>query len=219
MLGLSYFGRMRMAVNLLPLLQRTPPGGLRRVVSAFAGAHDGKVYEDDWQARKGTIPARAARGHAAAMMTLGLAALARRAPGISFVHDFPGSVKTSLIRGDEGFMMQVMKYAFAVVFFLKGHVPLPEVGERHAFYCTSAKYPAREGDGRGESEGIALPAVVDVANGIDGKKGSGVYTIDAQGESAGTDVMDWHARYRIDGTADRLWEYTESEFERVTGHR
>lgn len=214
MLGLTYFGRMRMAANLLPLLQRAK--GLRRVVSSFAGAHDGKVYEEDWQGKEGRVPALAARGHSAAMMTLGLAALARRAPEVSFVHNFPGSVRTNLIRGDEGFVMQIIKYAFKVALLFVA-VPLREVGERHAFYCTSAKYPAQQGAGMEGGVGVPLPAGASAAEGLEGKMGSGVYTIDAQGESAGADVHDLHARCRTDGTAGRLWGYTESEFKRVTG--
>lgn len=205
---------MRMASNLLPLLQRATR--LRRVVSSFTGAHDAKVYDDDWQNDAGSIPTLAARGHAASMMTMGLAALASRAPEVSFVHDFPGAVRTSLIRGDEGLMMQVVKYVFLFtsVFY---SVPLREVGERHAFYCTSGKYPPREDGGAGRGGGVVLPSGVSVADGVDGEKGSGVYSIDGKGESAGKEVRDWHAKYRRDGTADRLWEYTEAEFERITG--
>lgn len=225
MMGLTYFGRLRMAANLLPLLQCGV--GLRRVVSSFTGAHEGPVYADDWQGKQGKVPVLGARGHVATMMTLGLAALARKLqqqqqqerPGasrVSFVHNFPGSVKTNLIRGDEGFVMQVMKYVGMVTMAFKRWVPLQEVGERHAFYCTSAKYAPRDGE-RSEGVGVGLPAGVGAARGIEGEIGGGVYTIDEQGESAGKKVEEILAKYREDGTMDRLWEYTESEFKRVTG--
>lgn len=203
-----------MAANLLPLLQRAK--GLRRVVSSLTGAHDGKFYEDDWQAKGGKIPFSAMRGHSATMMTLGLEALQQKAPNVSFVHNFPGSVKTNIIRGDEGFMMQVVNFVSKGVLTFTG-VPLPEVGERHTFYCTSAKYPPREAVGGCNSAGAPLLAGVAVAEGIDGKMGSGVYTIDAQGESANIKVLEVLAKYKKDGTADRIWKNTESEFKRVTG--
>lgn len=213
-LGLTYLGRLRMAANLLPLLQRAQ--GLRRVVSSFTGAHDGKFYEEDWQSKDGKIPFSGLRGHAATMMTLGLAALEKKAPNVSFIHNFPGSVKTNIIRGDEGFMMQVAKYVFKGLQTFTA-VPLREVGERHTFYCTSAKYPPREVDGSHNSAGAPLLAGVAAAKGINGKMGSGVYTIDAQGESANIKVLEMLVKYQEDGTADRLWERTEFEFKRVTG--
>lgn len=66
LMSLTRFGRMRMAKNLLPLLQRST--GLRRVVSSFTGAKEGKVYDHDWQGKEGKLPFTAARGHGATMM-------------------------------------------------------------------------------------------------------------------------------------------------------
>lgn len=64
-----------MVANLLPPLQKAD--GLRRVVSAFAGANEGKVWENDWQGAK-EAPIRAVIGHIATMMTLGMEALAKK---------------------------------------------------------------------------------------------------------------------------------------------
>ncbi|ROW07207.1 hypothetical protein VMCG_03940 [Cytospora schulzeri] len=217
LMGLTYFGRIRMAHNLLPLLHQAT--GLRRVVSSFTGAKEGKLYENDWQGNKGKLPMTAARGHASTMMTLGLEALAKDAPDIAFLHAFPGSVKTNLIRGDEGAMMQVMGYLFKVmaVFRTRAYIPTEEVGERHTFYCTSARFPSRNGDGRRDALGIALPSGMSVARGVDGEVGSGVYSVDTYGESADAAVEEVLAGYRRSGTAERLWAYTESEWKRVTG--
>lgn len=204
-----------MAANLLPLLQRAK--SLRRVVSAFTGAHEGKVYEEDWQGTKGKVPMTAARGHIATIMTLGLAKLAQDAPRVTFVHNFPGSVKTDLIRGDEGFFMQVVKYVFMIKMMLSNtYTPLREVGERHTFYCTSAKYPPRERSDNEEDAGISVLTGLKIARGVDGQIGSGVYTIDGQGESADAKVEEVLATCMKDGTVDRLWKFTESEFMRVT---
>lgn len=203
-----------MAANLLPLLQHAK--GVRRVVSAFTGAHEGKVYEEDWQGTKGKVPMTGARGHLATMMTIGLAKLAQKAPEVSFIHNFPGTVNTKLIRGDEGFAMQVIKQVFKITMMFS-YTPLKEVGERHTFYCTSAKYPPRDRNDKEETVGILLPAGVKIAKGVDGITGSGIYTIDGQGESADAKVEQVLAKYMEDGTAERLWKFTESEFLRVTG--
>ncbi len=76
---MTYFSRLRLVVNLLPLVQRAP--ALRRVVSVFTGAKEGRVDADDLQGRKKMLFAQ--RGHASGVMTLGLEAVARGAPEVS----------------------------------------------------------------------------------------------------------------------------------------
>lgn len=208
---------MRMARNLLPLLQRAT--GLRRVVSTFTGAKEGKVYENDWQVSKGKVPMSAIRGHSSSMMTLGLGALARKAPDVAFIHAFPGNVNTNIIKGDEGAVMNILNYLFKFIgVFLPGrYTPIKEVGERHTFYCTSARYPPPNADDGRDALGVTLPSGVSVARGVDGEVGSGLYSVDMYGESAGTAVEDVLAEHRQSGVAERLWTYTESEWNRVTG--
>ncbi|KAG8157775.1 hypothetical protein KVR01_012437 [Diaporthe batatas] len=215
LMSLTYLGRMRMAKNLLPNLQRAT--GLRRVVSSFTGAKEGKVYENDWQGNEGKLPFTAARGHGATMMTLGLAALAREAPTVSFVHAFPGTVKTNIIRSDDGAILRIVDFVSKTLFFMTGYTPIVEVGERHTFYCTSARFPPKKGAEDLGSAGVGLPAGVNVANGVDGSGASGVYSVDTYGESADAKIEELLAEYTSDGTADKLWRYTESEWKRVTG--
>lgn len=211
--SLTYFGRMRMTNNLLPLLRRAT--GLRRVVSSFMGAKEGRVYDDDWQGKEGKLPFRAARGHGATMMTLGLEALAREAPDVSFVHAFPGTVKTDIIRSDDGAILRAASFVFKALFFVTGYTPIVEVGERHTFYCTSARFPPKKPEPG--AAGVELPDGVSVANGVDGNVGSGVYSVDTYGESADAKVEELLENYRQNGTADNLWRYTESEWKRVMG--
>lgn len=215
LMSLTYFGRMRMAKNLLPLLRRAT--GLRRVVSSFTGAREGKVYDDDWQAREGKVPFTAARGHGATMMTLGLEALAKEAPDVSFVHAFPGSVDTGIVRSGDGALLWALALVSKVVFTLTGYTPIVEVGERHTFYCTSARFPPKKQADEPGAAGVELPDGVSVANGVDGSVGGGVYSVDMYGESADAKAVELLANYRLDGTADNLWKYTESEWRRVTG--
>lgn len=150
-------------------------------------------------------------------MTLGLEMLAKRYPDVSFIHNFPGSVDTNLIRKGDGAFMQALKYTFKFTSAvgLSAKTPNIEVGERHTFYCTSSKFPPR--DGPSDIRGVALPAGVSVAKGVDDQLGSGVYSVDGQSESADARVMELLAGYRQDGTAEKLWAYTEAEWKRVTG--
>jgi hypothetical protein len=139
-------------------------------------------------------------------LTLSLEALARQAPEVSFIHNFPGSVDTDLIRRDDGLMMQFVKQFFRLGTTVMGKwVPKEECGERHAWLCLSARFPAK-----GEKSAEA-------AVGTDGTKGSGVYSVDWDGESASTEVIKLLGEYRDEGTVDKVWKHFEDEFVRVTG--
>ena len=56
-----------------------------------------------------------------------------------------------------------------------------------------------------------------VARGTNGKIGSGVYSVDAQGESAGPEVEKLLANLRKEGLEEKVWKHIEDEFWRITG--
>lgn len=58
---------------------------------------------------------------------------------------------------------------------------------------------------------------VAVARGTNGEIGSGVYSVDLEGESSGPKVQDLLARFREEGLVERFWKHTEEEFRRITG--
>ncbi|GFF99456.1 hypothetical protein IFM61392_00839 [Aspergillus lentulus] len=93
--ALTYYSRIRFAMNLLPLIRTTP--ALRRVVTVFK------------------LSATAGRGHFASMLTLSFEVLAQKAPEVSFIHDYPGFVKTDLARGTNGVGMAIVKGLFKVI--------------------------------------------------------------------------------------------------------
>lgn len=95
------------------------------------------------------------------------------------------------------------------------YMPIQECGERHLFLATSAMYPARTGGNT--AAGVPLVDGITVARGTDGNAGSGVYSIDEQGESAGPKVEELLANFRKEGMAERVWDHTEGEFKRITG--
>ncbi|KAF4340852.1 hypothetical protein FBEOM_5193 [Fusarium beomiforme] len=208
--GLTLYSRNRLAANFLPLLKKAP--SLRRVVTVMAGTHEGKLFSDDIAGRN--IPFTSihnSRGHLCSAVTLSLEALARQAPEVSFIHNFPGSVDTDLIRSGDGFMMQVMKYWFKVSMTIKRQwLPKEECGERHAWLCVSGRYPDKQG---GEN-GIAENAV---AVGVDGNRGSGVYSVDWAGESASDEVVRLLDGYKKEGLVEKVWKDQEKEFVRITG--
>ena len=208
--ALVTYSRTRFIVNLLPLLQRAT--SLRRVVSVLAACKEGPVDTDDFQGWK--VPMLSQRGHAGSLVTLSLEALAKKAPDVSFIHDFPGPVKTNIYRGGEGAAIWVLN----AVFKLLGpmiNISNQESGERHLFLATSARYPARTGGDA--TSGVPLAGGVAVARGTDGTSGSGVYSIDWDGESAGPKVEELLAKFRQEGLVEKVWNNTEEEFKRITG--
>ncbi|RBR21465.1 hypothetical protein FVER53590_03886 [Fusarium verticillioides] len=208
--GLTIYSRNRLAINLLPLLKKAR--SLRRVISVMAGTHEGKLFSDDIAARN--IPFTSihnSRGHLCSALTLSLQALARQAPEVSFIHNFPGSVDTNQIRSGDGFMMQVMKYWFKVSMTVRRQwLPKEECGERHAWLCLTGRYPGKEGSENGIKEG-------EVAVGIDGNKGSGVYSVDWDGESASGEVVKLLDGFKEEGLVEKVWKDQEKEFVRITG--
>lgn len=208
--ALIHYARSRFIVNLLPLLQQAT--ALRRVVSVFTGCKEGPVDTNDFPGLKVSI--RGARGHASSLVTMSLEALAKKAPDVSFVHDFPGLVKSNLARPGQGAAIFALRM-FSKVFGSSDYIPNEECGERHLFFATSARYPA--GTGGDGTAGVPVADGVVVARGIDGVDGSGVYSIDEQGESAEPKVEELLANFRKDGVVEKLWKHTEDEYKRITG--
>ncbi|KAL0569102.1 hypothetical protein V5O48_012878 [Marasmius crinis-equi] len=207
--ALAYASRFRFTQNLLPLLRES--ASLKRVITVFAGTKEGAIDESDWACRnKATMWAAAA--HMTSMLTLSLEILAKEAPDISFIHSYPGYVQSQIARDltQEEFKTIIMDGAQA-----RGPVPVvsPEdCGEIHAYLSTSMKYPSSQHDA---SKGVAVEEGVKVARGTDGKVGSGVYTVDQEGECGPGEVEALLADLRKTGVVDRLKKHTEEVFEGI----
>ncbi|KAK3324908.1 hypothetical protein B0H66DRAFT_106856 [Apodospora peruviana] len=211
-LAVSYYARMRFIVNLMPLIQNA--SHLRRVVSVFAGTKEGAVDTNDLQCR--SVSMFTSRGHFSSMMTFALEGIAKKAPSVSFVHDFPGMVKTNFGSDVKGVMFTVLRAVWNAFFFVVGpfvSTPFDEAGERQVYFSTSGRFPA------GGQGGVPLPKDVEVAFGTDGKTGSGIYSIDNHGESAPPETQQLLDKMRKEGTAEKVWSFVEEEFVRITGIR
>ncbi|KAI1176425.1 hypothetical protein F4777DRAFT_546225 [Nemania sp. FL0916] len=209
--ALMYYGRTRFIVNLLPQLRQAP--ALRRVVTVAAGGKEGLISTNDFQARN--INILSFRGHMTSMITLSLESLAKQAPEVSFIHTYPGFVKTNLARELTGVLSVIVKVVTAPLMALF-HIPIEETGERHTFFATSACFPPRDSERR-DADGISLGNGVVIAAGADGKTGSGVYSIDYAAEGTAERVQKIIKDYMQDGTAEKVWAHTEEEYMRITG--
>ncbi|RAH69908.1 short-chain dehydrogenase/reductase [Aspergillus aculeatinus CBS 121060] len=196
-LSLHYYSRMRFVANLLPQLQKAgaattadgngPP--LSRVVSVLEAGHEAALQLDDLPLQTHYSLRNCAK-HATTMTSVAMEHLAAAYPQVSFVHSFPGLVRTRLDR-DFG---TVTKCALAAVMVLAKpwETPLGESGERHLFAATGLRFPAR---GLGQNGGR------EVAQGSDGDAGSG-------------ELM---RQYRAGGVRERIWKHTLDVFAAVRG--
>jgi hypothetical protein len=173
--ALTIYCRNRFISNLLPHIQRAT--ALRRVVTTFAGGWEGQIDMDDFEGYH--ISRFQSMGHNASIVTLALEGHHKAAPEVSYVHNFPGSVKSGIDRGDIGLFMRTMKTIFKLFAPLL-NIPLEVSGDRHVFLCTSARYSNGPED---KAAGVPLVDGLELAEGIDGQRGSGVYTVDETGES------------------------------------
>lgn len=207
-LSLTVYARTRFALNLLPLLQNAK--SLRRVISVFAAGKEGQVFADDFQGWK--VPLLSGRGHLASLVTLSLEALAKKAPDVTFIHNFPGAIKSNLTRSGQGTTIAMLDLVSRVVlpFVCMSNT---ECGERHLFLATSAAYPAAEGS----CDAVSLGMSVSAMKGTNGRTRSGVYSVCADGESLGRKVEELLGKFRREGTVERLWEHIEGEFRRILG--
>lgn len=196
-----------MLINLLPLIRLAAK--LRRVVVIGGGGYEGPLYPDDFAAVH--VPLLDIRGHLCTLSTLALEGVARTAPDVSFVNDFPGAVDTPFSSHVKGILGVVLR----MYFFLFGWlicVPIVECGERHVYFATSKRFPAKKEVGPGG--GVPVEDV-EVAKGSDGEVGSGVYSVGWDGESASPKVWKLLAQYREEGMVDRVWAHVNSEFAKV----
>jgi hypothetical protein len=186
---------------------------VRRVISVFTAGKEGPLDTSDVQAWK--VPMRSLTGHASSLTTVSFEALGKKAPDVSFMHAFPGAVRTNYDRKGQGAMAYAIRQVFKVMMMFMPVIPIPECGERFTFLMTSSKYPARtpvEG-----TSGISLAEGVEVATGTDGKVGSGVYSVDQNGESYGVQTEEIMATLRKEGALEKVWDNLETEWKRITG--
>lgn len=216
-MALMYYARTRFIVNLLPQLKQAQ--SLRRVITVAAGSKEGAVVTTDWQAN--SMGVLSFRPHATSIITLTLLAIARQAPSVSFVHDYPGFVNTGMSRELTGIVPAISKVVFApVMAMLK--IPIDEVGERHLYFATSARFPPRNpgtatGTSEGSAEMITLGKGVRTAVGADGTPGGGVYSVDYEAEGTSESVQGVLEGLKKDGTAEKVWKHVKEEFVRITG--
>jgi hypothetical protein len=184
---------------------------LRRVISVFIATLEGEIKMDDFQGWHMKLMAN--RDHAASITTLSLESHHHENPNVSFVHNFPGVVKSGITRGTSGPVLTAVK-AVVRVFGSLFYMPAEEAGDRHVFLATSARYSAGPED---PAAGVPLSVSSELAlaRGTDGKTGSGVYSVDANGESARPQVEEALASLRSRGMIKKVMDTIQTDTEKA----
>lgn len=153
------------------------------------------------------------RDHAASITTLSLEGHHKDNPSVSFVHNFPGLVKSGITRGTAGALLTAVKAIFRVLGSLL-YMPIEEAGDRHLFLATSARYSTGVEDA---AAGVPLSDGLALARGTDGQIGSGVYSVDADGESAKPPVEEALRSLRSQGMIETVMTTIEAEIKKALG--
>ncbi|CAI7617524.1 unnamed protein product [Penicillium bialowiezense] len=208
-LSLHYYSRMRFLYNLLPQLTNAAnapgptPGqrSLSSVLSVLDARGNAPLVLNDLSLKE-NYSLRNCANHAITMTSLSMEELAASHPSTSFIHTYPGLVKTSLVR-DNG---ALMKMALNAMFLLLTpmNVPLEECGERTLYAGTNPIFSPR-GSNSGD----------DVATGSDGVQGSGSYLVGS--DSATVSNQKVLEGYRADGTRVSVWKHTLDVFKGICG--
>ncbi|KAK0099746.1 hypothetical protein ONS95_013361 [Cadophora gregata] len=210
MSALMIYSRARFIMDLLPIIRTAP--SLRRIITVAGGGREGQIYPEDYPARH--LSFIKMRPHLIALTTLSMESLARDAPEVSFVHDYPGTVKTPLIDNGLGFIGVILR-AWIFLFGWYVCIPLEECGERQLFLATSARFAPKE-RGKG-ADGVEVGDQSIVAKGSNGEVGSGVYSVSSDCESGSAASLKFLEQYRSQGLVEDVGNHINGEFKRIMG--
>ena len=199
---------MRFIQNLLPLLNNAPTP---RVLSVLAGGQERKLITDDL-ALKNQYSVPNVVDQTTTMHTLALEQIAKSNPSISFVHVYPGWVRTDLVEkffdsasglNSTGYtlLMSLARRLFLPIFSLVA-TSVEESGERQLFHATSPRYPSAQTlQSQGPNPETAFECSV---------PGNGVYRVTATGEtSSDTKVLGPLRDAHMD---EMVWDHTMEVF-------
>ena len=186
---LSYYSRMRLIHNLLPLLSQSPHP---RVLSVLNGGKEKAITLEDlgleqkWSTT-GVIT------HTVTMMSLAFEHLAKESPQSVLMHSHPGIVSTDIFAKlkpleDSGVLWRlilVLVRGLAATMMMLVGMSAEDCGERQAYCLTSETF------------------------------GPGAHRVSASSDVvSGSSVLD---QYREQGWAEKVWDYTLGVFDKALG--
>lgn len=161
---LSYYSRMRLTSNLLPLLRQSPTP---RVLSVLNAGKEAAMRDDDIGLEQ-NCDAFGIMKHTVTMTSLAFEYLAENEKGITFLHSGPGWVNTTIFTKltppeSSGLawtvLLAVIRTIAAVSYSFVG-LTVEECGERQAFYLSSDAFTPGAWRVDGSSEKISPGCVL-----------------------------------------------------------
>jgi hypothetical protein len=202
----NYYSRIRCTLNLMPLLEAASKANeLSRVITVLAAGSEADVRVDDLELKK-DFTLQACLAHCVVMTDFAIEELAKRYPGTSFAHSYPGTVKTGIANELTGPVRLAVKVLYAVM--TPWILNVQESGERHFFQMTSDCYPSRQG-----SVGIPIPDGLSQMRGTDYMPGSGAYLLDWDGKATGDEKV--LKKYRAMNFGQTVWDHTMKMFDQA----
>jgi NAD(P)-dependent dehydrogenase (short-subunit alcohol dehydrogenase family) len=205
-LSVSYYARMRLTFNLLPLLKNSQAP---KVLSVLAGGQERRLLTHDLGLKE-NYSILNVMDQATTMHTLAFEHLAQDHQSISFLHAYPGWVRTDIVKNlfegrQRGYLRTLASNWLILPLFNLIATSVEESGERQVFHATSRRY-ASKSEQQQDAESVSKKIFAECS-----VPGSGVYRVAANGETlSDSKVLD---SYRKDHIPERIWEHTIGVFE------
>lgn len=202
---------MRFIHNFLSLLEKAPHP---RVLSVLAGGQERNLIVDDLGLRDNFSLLNVV-DQTTTMHTLALEHIAKTHPSISFLHVYPGWVKTDIVEGLFNSKRRLSSSLSVLVGVLARWLILPifnliatsveESGERQLFHATSPSYPSAR---TLRSEKLDLETTFGCS-----VTGNGVYRVTATGETV-SDAKVLGPLRKVN-MPEKVWEHTTAVFAKI----
>jgi hypothetical protein len=204
---------MRFTTNLLPLLKKSQAP---RTLSVLAGGNERQILTHDLGLERNYTIIYVVN-HTTTMHTLAFEHLAKSNPSVSFIHAYPGWVRTDILGNLftpkpgawYGTIFALFRWMAAWGLKVFG-ISAEESGERQVFHATSSRYPSK----------ITIEARVVDAEKVEASEftecsvpGNGVYRLSWDGEGVSDDNV--LGPYRKEGLPEKIWDHTVELFDRA----
>ncbi|KAB8272039.1 hypothetical protein BDV30DRAFT_249778 [Aspergillus minisclerotigenes] len=204
--SLHYYARMRFINNLIPQLtqaasKKKSENALSRVITVLGAGHETKIDLNNLDL-KTNYNLNSCDVHVTTMSSLMVEELASRYPSTTFIHTYPGIVKSGISREAGPIVGRLVR---AVMFLGRPWmVAEQECGERHLYVATSGTFPSGS-LARGQSR-IDVP-----------ENRRGAYLLSWDGAEVGNrKLLD---EYHASGVGRKVWEHTEDMFQMALKRR
>ncbi|PWW76728.1 hypothetical protein C7212DRAFT_357714 [Tuber magnatum] len=135
-MAISYYARMRFALNLLPLPSTSEP---TRVISVLGPGNEGSLdMKDLGPAAPGSFSLTAVARHTITMTSLAFEHLSRQYPNIGWIHATPGVVATGQARGLPAPLRIVLKVTEPLLKCIS--TPIGDSGQGFFYLSTQEKF-------------------------------------------------------------------------------